>query len=378
VASQPDLFVQSPVEVQGTFEQKTANGPRWIAYAKDPFFPYWSDVAQLDYRNPETRRVMRDLLLSVAARCDGVRCDMAMLLLNDVIARTWSHLPYKGTPATGDFWADAIPAVKQANPGFIFMAEVYWGLEGHLQWLGFDHTYDKQLYDDLIWRHTGDVQRRLLASPEKYVSASIHFVENHDEPRVAGSLNLPEQKAAALTILGLPGMRFLHEGQLTGARIKVPVQLSRRPLEPVQVDIQQMYESLLAILKNTAVGDGEAKLLPARPAWPENPTAQNFLLVQWQAPGKTHEFDLVVVNLAQHRSQCYAPVCVVDLESHEWIVRDLLGGDTHQRSGAELFHQGLYLDVPEQGAQLFHLTPVSDHLPAHTLPVLAGPETFSI
>jgi hypothetical protein len=300
---------------------------------------------------------------------------MAMLLLNDVIARTWSHLPYAGTPATGDFWADAIPAVKQANPGFIFMAEVYWGLEGHLQWLGFDYTYDKQLYDDLIWRHTWDVQRRLLVSPEKYVCASIHFLENHDEPRVAGSLKLPEEKAAALTILGLPGMRFLHEGQLTGAKIKVPVQLSRRPVEPAQMDIQQMYESLLVALKETAVGNGQAKVLSARAAWPENPTAQHFLLVQWQAQSKTHEFDLVVVNLAQHRSQCYAPVNVVDLESHDWIIRDLLGGETYFRSGSELFHHGLYLDLPEQGAQLLHFMPGSDRLPDHTLPTVSGHET---
>src|SRR5262249_5508492 len=157
---------------------------------KDPYFPPWSDVAQLDYRKTSTREAMKQLLLSIAARCDGVRCDMAMLLLNEVFARTWGHFPFSGTPITKEFWSDTIRAVKEANPGFILMAEVYWGLEGKLQSLGFDYTYDKTLYDELIWRHTSHTQERLLSSPPEYVASSIHFLENHDEPRVAAGMPL--------------------------------------------------------------------------------------------------------------------------------------------------------------------------------------------
>ena len=355
LSEQPDLFVQSPVPIEGTFEQATATGTRWIANAKDPYFPPWSDVAQLDYRRAATRAAMQDLLLSVAARCDGVRCDMAMLLLNEVFTRTWGHLPIaESTPPT-EFWTEAIPAVRQANPQFLFLAEVYWGLESRMQSLGFDYTYDKQLYDDLIWRHTPGVQRRMLEAPPAYVAASAHFLENHDEPRVANALSLAEHRAAALVILGLPGMRLLYEGQLIGAKIKAPVQLGRCPVEKPQLDVQKMYETLLTTLTKTTVGHGTGVVLPPREAWPGNPTAGNFVVMQWLAAGR--EFELVVVNLGPDRGQCYVPLRGPQLGEHNWIMRDQLGPETYRRVGSDLVAHGLYLDLPAHGAQLFHFEP---------------------
>jgi len=357
LVEQPDLFVQSPMEVAGTFAQPTPTGLRWIAHGKDPYFPGWTDVAQLDYRRPATRDAMKEQLLSVATRCDGVRCDMAMLLLNEVFGRTWRDFPFSGTQPKTEFWSEAIPVVKKTHPDFLFLAEVYWELEACLQSLGFDYTYDKHLYDDLIRRNPVGAQRRLLESPRGFVAASAHFLENHDEPRVAALLSFPEHRAATLVILGLPGMRFLHEGQLTGARIKVPVQLARRPLEVPQPDVQQMYETMLAASRVAAVGHGQGEILSPRAAWPGNPTGQNFIGVQWQS--QPQEFDVVVVNLAPHRSQCYVPLSVPGLAEFNWSMRDLLGPETYVRAGSDLAEQGLYLDLPGYGAQLFHFTPVS-------------------
>src|SRR4051794_2128916 len=47
------------------------------------------DTVQLDYGNPATQTAMRGELLAAAAVCDGLRCDMAMLILPDVFQRTW-------------------------------------------------------------------------------------------------------------------------------------------------------------------------------------------------------------------------------------------------------------------------------------------------
>src|SRR6185369_9606482 len=110
-----------------------------------------------------------------------------------------------------EFWADAIAAVRRRLPEFIFLAEVYWGLEERLQSLGFDYTYDKTLYDRLISWQPGGVQKHLLGLKLAQISAGAHFLENHDEPRVAAKLEFPAHRAAALTILSLPGMRFVHE-----------------------------------------------------------------------------------------------------------------------------------------------------------------------
>lgn len=356
VTEQPELFVLSPNSVPGTFEVKSKAGPRWIANGKDPYFAPWTDVAQLEYRRTATRAVLVKLLQGIAAKCDGVRCDMAMLMLNDVFARTWAHLPISEATPTEEFWPAAIQAVKAAQPGFIFMAEVYWGLEGKLQSLGFDYTYDKALYDDLIiWRHAGEAQRKLLTHPTDYVTRSVHFLENHDEPRVAEKLSPAENRAAALAILSLPGMRFLHEGQLTGARIKVPVQLGRRPVEPVQPEIKASYDALLAMLKQSHIGQGIGQILPPRAAWEGNGSHHNFITVLW--PGKD-QFDVVVVNLSPQRSQCYVSLNIPALAERHWTMRDLLGSERYERVGSDLAQQGLYLDVPAHGAQVFRFEPV--------------------
>src|SRR5262245_51470859 len=176
LSRRPELLVQSPDETPGTFAQETRHGLRWLAHGRDPHFSPWSDTAQLDYRVPATRSAMQDTLLSIADRCDGVRCDMAMLVLNDVFAKTWANFPsLDDEPQRGrreahnktslesgqvgkresekvagsedrfvnsEFWPGAIAAMKRAHPDFLFLAEAYWDLEARLQAQGFDYTYD--------------------------------------------------------------------------------------------------------------------------------------------------------------------------------------------------------------------------------------------
>jgi hypothetical protein len=358
LSQRPELFVQSPSEASGTFAQQTRSGKRWLAHGKDPYFAPWTDTVQLDYRLGETRSAMSKLLQSVAGRCDGVRCDMAMLLLNEVFAKTWEAFPLANVQApTSEFWESAIPAVKEAHAGFLFLAEVYWELEDRLQSLGFDYTYDKSLYDGLVAHDPAGVQRHLHGLTADALAGRAHFLENHDEPRVATLLSLAEHRAGALLILGLPGMRFLHEGQLTGARLKMPVQLGRRAAEPVSAEIEKLYAKLLAALPGTAVGQGKGELCKPRDAWSGNLTAQSFVIVQWQK--QAPEFDLVVVNLAPNRSQCYVPLSVENLATHNWEMKDLLGAEAYKRSGDDLQSQGLYLDLPAHGAQLFHFHPIN-------------------
>jgi hypothetical protein len=298
---------------------------------------------------------MVELLRSIAARCDGVRCDMAMLLLKDVFVKTWERFSHTSAATPAEFWEAAIPAIKSEYRDFLFLAEAYWGLEPRLLALGFDYTYDKTLYDELMGRNAAGVQRHLLESPPELVARNAHFLENHDEPRVASILSLPEHRAAALLILGLPGMRFLHQCQLSGARLRVPVQLGRCIREDTQPEIENMYQQLLTTLPTTSVGRGRGELLRSVAAWSENPTCCNFVIVQWQL--ETPEFDLIVVNLAPHQSQCYVRLTVPELATHDWLMKDLLGIEQYEREGKEMQAHGLYFDLAAHAAQLFHFTP---------------------
>jgi hypothetical protein len=275
---------------------------------------------------------------------------MAMLLLNDVFARNWERFPAPVPGPASEFWADAISAVKKINPDFLLLAEAYWGLEAHLQTLGFDYTYDKHLYDCLREHRHAELQRHLLGAAPEFVVKSAHFLENHDERRVATVLSPARHRAAALLMLGLPGMRFLYEGQMGGWRIQTPVHLARWPQENADAEISAMYEKLLTVLKTSAVGHGKWKFLRPK-GWPDNPTAQNFIVIQW--PKTPLEFDLVVVNLASHHSQCVVHLAIEGLAAHDWEMRDLLGPEIHQRQGRVMEKHGLHLDLPGNGARLF-------------------------
>ena len=113
-----------------------------FAHGRDPYFSGWPDPSSSHHRRPALRDAMAAELVAMAARCDGLRCDMAMLVLPDVFTKTSGRLdaPWDVSDA---FWTLAIRGVKEHHPGFVFMAEAYWGLEWTLQCQGFDYTYDK-------------------------------------------------------------------------------------------------------------------------------------------------------------------------------------------------------------------------------------------
>ncbi len=331
---------------------------RVLACGRDPYFPGWPDTLQLNYRHAGLREAMRRELARVADRCDGVRCDMAMLVLPDVFRRTWGDraLPHDGTvPVEEPFWPEAIQSVRNARPGFLFMAEVYWDLEWNLQQQGFDFTYDKRLYDRL---HAGDarsVREHLWATPE-FQERSARFLENHDEPRAASVFPPDQHRAAAAIAFLTPGLRFFHEGQLDGRRVHVSMHLGRRPDERPDVALRGYYERLLRVLARAEVHTGRWRLCECRAAWSGNPTWDRFVVMAWDGGARARL--LAAVNYGATRAQCWAQVPLTGLEG-EIALRDLLGDDRYERDAGELASKGLYLDLPPWGVNVFAVEPDS-------------------
>src|SRR5215471_3608936 len=135
---------------------KCTQGELVLAHGRDPYFPGWPDTLQLDYSKSATQNAMIGELTKIANQCDGVRCDMAMLVLPEAFERTWGrHAPL--------FWPSATRRVREEFPGFHFMAEVYWDLEWTMQQQGFDYAYDKRLYDRLREGHARPIREHLFA-----------------------------------------------------------------------------------------------------------------------------------------------------------------------------------------------------------------------
>ena len=154
-----------------------------LACGRDPNFPAWPEVVQLDASHVGLRTAMADLVVSLTDRCDGLRCDMAMLVLDDVFRRTWgSRATGGGSPDSGrGFWPTVIARVKASRPDFAMWAEAYWDLEPVLLEQGFDACYDKRLYDRIIHHASVSEIRAHLAAPVDQQQRMVRFVENHDE-----------------------------------------------------------------------------------------------------------------------------------------------------------------------------------------------------
>jgi hypothetical protein len=335
----------------------TKNGPRVFAYGRDPYFPGWPDTIQLNYRQRGLRAAQTETLLQIAGLCDGVRCDMAMLLLPDVIGRTWGarSAPIDGsTPVESSFWIEAIQRVKHRYPSFLFMAETYWDLEWELQQQGFDYTYDKSFYDRLHCTHAEPVRKHLWADSE-YQRKSVRFLENHDEPRAAFAFPGPIHRAASVITFLVPGLRFFHEGQFEGRRVHVSMHLGLRPAEQFDVGLQDHYRKLLAVLRRPEVRDGRWRLAECRPAWGDNPTWNNFVAFTWEGGGWRL---LIVVNYGPTQGQCYVNLPFGDLVGKHFTLRDLMTPASYDRDGDSLAARGLYVDMPAWGYHVFEIVPL--------------------
>ena len=218
------------------------DGARYAA-GRDPYFPPWADTVQLNAFALPLRTAATATVLDIAAQCDGVRCDMAMLLLNHVFAQTWGDRVGWAPPT--EYWTDVIGGVRAEHPGFVFLAEAYWDLEGELQQLGFDFCYDKRLYDRL---ESGDARsiRDHLGAGLDYQDRLVRFLENHDEPRAAATFEPDRERAASVATATLPGATLWHEGQFDGRRVRPPVFLTRRPVEAPDPELRAFLLGLVA------------------------------------------------------------------------------------------------------------------------------------
>jgi hypothetical protein len=296
------------------------------------------------------------LLERIAGMCDGVRCDMAMLVLKNVFARTWGErtTPEGEDHAEGEFWEEAICAVRARHPDHLFIAEVYWNMEWDLQQLGFDYTYDKTLFDRLLREGAGSVRDHLRAEMD-YQKHSLRFIENHDEPRAASSLtSVPWLYAASTVIATIPGMVMFHEGQFEGRRVKLPVQLTRRPREEVAPRTKAFFSQLLKIVASAPFREGAWRLLMPRPAWHENYTWGNFLIFWWHHPSAGTR--LVVINYAPLSGQCYVDVPLEDVSGTSIELRDLMSEAAYVRDKSGLVSKGIYFDIQPYGIHIFEVS----------------------
>ncbi|MET8077724.1 alpha-amylase [Streptomyces sp. NPDC005303] len=344
LTSDPDRLVQGTADdlARAPADFIEAGG-RIFARGRDPYFPPWPDVVQLNAFSDALREGTVETLVSIGDQADGVRIDMAMLLMNDVFGRTWGDRV--GTAPAEDFWPYVIPRVRARHPGLLLVAEAYWDLEGPLQRQGFDHCYDKRLYDRLLHEDADSVRAHLSADPT-YQHGLVRFLENHDEPRAAATLPGDRGRAAAVAVATLPGATLWHEGQFEGRRVRPPVFLRRRPPEPVDEPLRDFYARLLPTAASVRRGDWRSVTPEGRP---DDDTHRRLLAWTWTHSDARH---LVVVNDSEGPARARLPLPWDDLRGRVCRATDLLTGAVYDRDGDELTDSGLYVALEGWGCHV--------------------------
>lgn len=350
-ALHPDFYIQGTPESltampENYCQVETDEGPRVLAHGRDPNFPPWSDTLQLDYANPALQAACVSQLASIAQKCDGLRCDMAMLQLPQVFERTWGR-------GAGPFWPTAIATVRAVEPGFVFLAEAYWDLEWELQQQGFDCCYDKRLYDRVRDGEAGTIRAHLGAGLD-YQDRLARFLENHDETRAAAAFAWPRHQAAALVTYLAPGLRFFHHLQFEGARVRVPVHLCRGPVEPKVPMIAAFYAELVGVLSTgKALREGAWSLMSPEPASPGNATSDNFIAYAWRADADGSR--VVAVNYSPGRAQCRLRLPFPEFSGQRLGLAQEMAKAVFACHGDDALDQGLCLDLGAWGYAVLRL-----------------------
>ncbi|MFH0735242.1 MAG: alpha-amylase family glycosyl hydrolase [bacterium] len=349
-----EIFLTADQEIysrdQYTYFKPFADEDLIFAHGRDPFFPAWQDTAQVNYFSLEAREYQINLLKKISNICDGLRCDMAMLTLNNVFINTWGGTLNKmgfARPET-HFWQEAITAVKVDKPDFVFLAEVYWDLEWELQQLGFDYTYDKKLIDKLHHGDPREITSHLYAEPD-YQERSCRFIENHDEPRAVTLLGKERAKLSAVLISTITGLKLYNEGQFEGKKIKLPVQLGREPKEVVLTCMQEFYTKLLHITRSDIFRYGDWHLVQIHCPWEGNITFRNLIAYEWRYK---HEKALVVLNFANVTSTARIKLDVAGYPD-VFELKDLLNDINYTRTTEEAYHTGVYIELKSYRCHIF-------------------------
>lgn len=361
----PELLIQGS---QNSLNREPQNffrvGDKVFAHGKDMYYDGWEDTVQINYGNPAARREMENILKKIATLADGVRCDMAMLMCEDVLQKTWGGrlAPFGQELATGQFWPPAIKGVRTVNDNFLFVAECYWDREYELQQQGFNFCYDKTLYDRLKQGDAGAVIGHLKADLN-YQYKLCRFLENHDEPRAAAEFpDTRMHQAAAVISFTIPGLRFIHDGQQLGRKRRVSMHVNRRDSLDQDVKdkgIKPFYDRLLDPLKhNEALRDGEWRSCHVTPSQDQNPSHQNIVAhVAW----KGGEVVLVVVNYSKNNANGHIilPSALGQLKGKQCVLKDFMSDYTLEKDGRQLLGEsngGMWMDLKPWASHIFRVT----------------------
>ena len=285
-------------------------------------------------------------LLKIAGQCDGVRCDMAMLVLPDVFERTWGRRPQP-------FWPRAIAA----SPRAASRASASWPRSTGT-WSG--RCSSKASTTPTTSACTIGCAR---VTPGRCASTSTPASTTRTSSpafwRTTTSRVRPRRSRRRCT-RPPPSSRFSRPACVSSTRAssRDAGSASRLtwcagPRSRPNERCSEFYDRLLAVLRQPVVRDGEWQLLECAPAWDGNWTLG--WLPRLRLAGRRRGAAARRGQLRPHQSQCYVRLPFADLAGRSVRFNDLMGPASYERAGDDILSRGLYLDLPPWGHHVFEV-----------------------
>ena len=347
----PEFYVQGTPQdyardPSGFYRIESGRQPLFLALGKDPYFPPWKDAVQLNHFSMPMRAAQLAVLRTVAEHCDGVRCDMAMLHLNDIFEKNWSRLLAGASPPATEFWIE----VRSAVPQLILLAEAYWGTEHRLLDLGFSFAYDKGLYDVVRDIAISDIRARLKDSID-YQSDLTRFLENHDEARCAAVFGAERLASAGTLMATVPGMRLYYQGELDGFKTYLPITLRMAADEPPDPSTVAFFAKILRIAGNDVFHQGAWNLLVVTAEGDAPP--DGLLVYEWHWE---NSWKVIAVNITGQAAQGRVHFGECPLPEKEYVLYDELNDVRYVRAGDEMRGAGLFIRREAFQAHIFDVS----------------------
>lgn len=219
--------------------------------------PDWSDVAGLDYSNPDLRVYMTNMLVYWIREfdLDGFRCDVA------------------GMSPT-DFWEQTRAELDKVKPDIIMLAEWH---SPDLLVKAFDLDYSWPLHKTLteVFEYgsasASDLRKEWDEERRVYPQGALHlrFSDNHDEKRAIARFGERGALAASALMFTLDGVPLLYSGMEVGDTTEsgAPALFERLPIfwgiGERRPEFAEFYRMIIPLRKaHAALRQGETEWIP--------------------------------------------------------------------------------------------------------------------
>ena len=209
-----------------------------------PPVPDWSDVAGLNYANPELRNYIITMMKYWIKECDidGYRCDVASMVPTD-------------------FWEQALAELQKIKPDIIMLAEAS---KPELLVQAFDTDYSWPLLgtlNDVLIRDrpASALKKSWEESRRQFPKGSLHMriTDDHDEARAIARFGIRGALAGSALMFTLDGVPLLYNGMEVGDATESgdPALFEKLPIfwrPKERPPLRKIYQDLINLRKQYA------------------------------------------------------------------------------------------------------------------------------